>query len=1148
MKKLNIRRVLTFIFTLTFIISTVMGTLPAFSLSSDKTDLVEVKNEKYLNVNSVTYVTPGKIGVTKNVLQGITPYINDYVAPAGTIDATDKSTDKAEGPYLNLTDGSFDSEWAPGGNARPFHNSNNEWVLDGSVYNRLAFELAEEVDITDIMVAHSGTNGLTTGIYKVYVSSEKATLFESANLVAEVTNAAVLSQNVISTKSGKTLKGKYVGFIITKPGCDPSAWESSKGSYYTRIREIAVFAADTTTKTPRASVTDLSETTDLPALDSEKGELNLTAGRVGKYYSNLMGNGFDKQLEIPDWKMKILTDGDTTSTTEPNASNPVGDFRGYEYRFGTTKPSNLFYNEHASVALTYDLGITFELTKFTFINNASDVLATNHYMIYAADNEADLFKDSNFVVEVKNTEGKQRNVVTFDEGVKARYVGVRVYDPATDYSASVLAETPTNNYLRLNELAFYGKSVETGLFIATADDEWTTDTSLGKGNVLAGLKPETIKMRRPTGVDTSYDTKGRLTDGDITTDAGEWRNSSYKFTDGSKVIGNGIALGDYYLDITFNLGGTYKITGFEVFNSKSSAGGLATHKYQVYASMNSADLYAAANLIADYTNDKKAHNAFSLSTGKAAPEAKYYGIRILDPTCSKETIDYISPRIRELTLYGERIVSAADAIITDETAEFPTIYEGTNLAPNAAFENKFFNLDGKYNAVPSSGDSILTDGKFNNDYRTASALFATNSKWLGNGIAEGEIYQDLTFDLSYIANITGLVVMNHSSDNLATYKYNIYFSNTKADLFTGEPFYKMVNEGGKQRNAFDISMLNNMAPKAARFVGIRVIDPTTKKPTEIDGSHAYLRLLEIAIFGTLTTEGGDPKIPVKSDNQAKIPTDFEGENIALQAKQESWYKNPASKQYVKVSAEGESAIEHLTDGNPATEFRTSSNKFAVIDTIGTDHKWLGNGLSEGDVYQDVIVDLNYISVINAISVISSPNNGLANKKYALYFGNVKKELFNGTPLYTMENSAGDQRQTFDVKELNGNQPITARFVGIRVLDATAKKPPVDADIVNCYLRLREVSVFGSLTSEGADPPPDLDLINDDVIALPTDWGTNIALGKQPKTYVQNRSGYNVTSPKNPLHLSDGDVKSEFEEQSKLVEINAAGALAADHTY
>ena len=47
MKKLNIRRVLTFIFTLTFIISTVMGTLPAFSLSSDKTDSVVVTSGSY---------------------------------------------------------------------------------------------------------------------------------------------------------------------------------------------------------------------------------------------------------------------------------------------------------------------------------------------------------------------------------------------------------------------------------------------------------------------------------------------------------------------------------------------------------------------------------------------------------------------------------------------------------------------------------------------------------------------------------------------------------------------------------------------------------------------------------------------------------------------------------------------------------------------------------------------------------------------------------------------------------------------------------------------------------------------------------------------------------------------------------------------
>ena len=78
MKHNKLRRVLTFIFTLTFITSTVMGTLPAFSLNADKTDLVEVTNGSY-------YVTAGKAGETVNVLKGIQPYINEYVAPAGTV-------------------------------------------------------------------------------------------------------------------------------------------------------------------------------------------------------------------------------------------------------------------------------------------------------------------------------------------------------------------------------------------------------------------------------------------------------------------------------------------------------------------------------------------------------------------------------------------------------------------------------------------------------------------------------------------------------------------------------------------------------------------------------------------------------------------------------------------------------------------------------------------------------------------------------------------------------------------------------------------------------------------------------------------------------------------------------------------------------
>ena len=531
---------------------------------------------------------------------------------------------------------------------------------------------------------------------------------------------------------------------------------------------------------------------------------------------------------------------------------------------------------------------------------------------------------------------------------------------------------------------------------------------------------------------------------------------------------------------------------------------------------------------------------------------------MLDPTSSKDIaairdIANIYPRIKELTLYGEKPIQKVDAVLTDETAKLPTNYEGTNLAPQSNYESKFMDLKGEYvTAVPYTINSDLIDGNVDSEYRTPKAKFAdvnAPQKWIGNGIEEGSIYQDLIFDLKYIAHITGITVINNKDNKYATYKYDIYFANTKADLFKGEAFYKMVNEGGNQRNSFDISLLNQDAPKEARFVGIRVIDPTygnfTSTPTL--ASNAYLRLQEIAIFGTLTQEGGDPYVPVISDNNAVIPDNFSGDNVALQAKSDSMFLYPATGKYEKLAADSTGGFENLTDGDLVSELRTSGGKFGIYDKLNSDNnRWIGNGFAEGDIYHDITIDLNYIANINALSLIFNKTDGLATHKYELYFGNVKEELFSGSPFYTMTNSDAALRNIFDLAYLNGGQPVSARFVGIRVLDPTTKKP-TEIEMKNCYTRICEASIFGTLTTEGADPKPDYNVLNDDIVALP-DWGTNIALGKQPKTYHNNASGYLATSAKGNAYLSDGNVKTQFEEQSKYVELANDGTLKANHTY
>lgn len=685
-------------------------------------------------------------------------------------------------------------------------------------------------------------------------------------------------------------------------------------------------------------------------------------------------------------------------------------------------------------------------------------------------------------------------------------------------------------------------SLDGNTFTSYSDENTETDTSLGDKNILLGIIPQNVVYKTPTEeTPISANVDSKLTDGVFTE---EWSKSSALFTDGTNVIGNGIAIGDYSVEISFKLDKIYEITGFEMF---SKTGNLSICKYQIYASVNENDLFDSKNILVDFDNSatKKVHNAFKLASGKTAPKAMYYGVRILDPACSKNNRAWLYPRLRELTLYGKEPPALEDPFVCDEVAELPTKY-GSNLAPDAVFEVKFKPLNGEYkNAGGAIGN--LNDGDLGNEYAMSNNLFAdtTNNKWIGNGIAEGEIYQDIMVDLKYIANITGITVINHHNNGLATHKYSIYFSNNKGDLFTNPSFYDVVNPKGYQRNTLNISLLNKSAPKSARYLGIRIIDPTASKPTSISINYLCSKIKEIAIFGELTSEGGDPVQPVRCDDNAVIPTEFEGENIAIQSKTESKFFDPKTDNYGKAEASSGAEIINLTDGDPNTQFRTAKNKFGIEDKDNpANNKWLGNGLSEGDVYQDVTIDLNYISKINALSLVTAATNGIAIKKYAIYFGNDKGKLYEGTPFYTMENNSGAQRNIFDVKNINGNQPISARFVGIRVLDATAHKPPA-ITFNNCYLRLQEISIFGALTDEGGDIV-DPNVVYDDVIELPS-WGNNIALDKKPFTYAKNKNGYVATSAKNVMNLSDGDLTNQFEEQSIFFEVSKSGVLEADHS-
>ncbi len=1103
MKNIKMRRILTFIFTLTFIFSTVMGTLPAFASPTTKENLVTRNDTDW-----VAPASPDK----ENILLGKEPYLSVYHSDAGTVKAEEQNpTGVQSSTYNCLTDGKY----SVGGVDSEYRVSYCKFAVDDNgtvkffddgvkVYQKIAYDLGKSYDISDIMVAHSKTNNMATGLYKLYVSDNKDTLFDDSNLVANVDNTTTKAyQQVVSTKEGETLSGQYVGMYVLLP---TSRDVTSADNVYLRIQEISVYTEiDFSSLPTRGTVNTLDEEATLPTLDTANDELNISEDVVPQYFKNTDGSYVDISESANGGTLDMLTDGDLTA-----------DFQGYAYSFGATVGGAAeFYNNKSSVALTFNLGKAYNLTKLTLINHATDALATRHYMVYASSNKADLYDKSNFVAEVNNTNGKQRNIITFNSDVKAQYVGISVWDPCTDYNDSTIVADPGNAYLRLNEVAVYGKEIEMATYTATNVDTYETDTSLGETSIIAGKTAAKVHyVNTLTGKDDyrSGDTlasSSALTDGNMGGGSNEWRESSGEFwvEEGNKYINSGIEIGDIKTDVIFNLGGTHEITGFEVFNATNNEGVFATRRYQIYIGDDMDNLFTADNLVVDYTNEEplKACNRFALTQGKTARKGKVFAIRILDPTYSKAQAGNTYPRIRELTLYGKRIVTEADAVIMDNDASLPTHFSGTNIATQSSVTG-YAQLPGEpYGKCQQGETAKLTDGdpSSSSEYLTSSVLFADseNNKWIGNGLNEGDVYQDLVFDLNYISNLSGLVLINHKTVGMRTKKYEIYFADTKEELFQGTPLKVVENTNASQRNMFDLNYLNNGNDVKARFVGIRVLDATCYKPNPADLTqgapaeyvafdHLYLRLLEVAIYGTLTDQGGDPPpdYNVLEDDTLELPN--WGSNIAL---------GMTPKIYARISGEyktngSNKNLVQLTDGDVGTE---AEQQQILVDVSADGQVYDHTSYGDGAWYTDFVFDYHTEVDVDGIAIIHHSNVNFITRHYKIYVGSDIDTLFtDGNLVREVTNSSAYRRNAYNIKGSEG-QSRKGRFVAVRVLAPTDKANSgptdlrVDKDQNRISTRLMEIAIYGDDHGFVYEPPftafkttPDLSY-----------WAGNLLLGR-----------------------------------------------------
>lgn len=1074
MKNKLFRRVSTTALSIIFIVSMVLGTLPAFAAETDKTNFGFPRYIDWANIVTNSVVT--------NVVAGKTPVIFEYT---NTNTSTTQSF-VSDANIANLTDGKSNTEV---GTAGYTFTKDGDYCADGSITVKLAFCLDAETYIENIQVVSSQlSKELRVAKYSVYVGDNQSDLFNAANLLANIDNTSekTISQH-IGTRYNRDLKGQYVGFIFTDPTvskADGTAYTNNKDNVYLRLSEIAIFGRRNLTARGTFEADNVEA---LKTPDTANNEVNIVAGKTFSFKSTTDFSVYANKAINGD-VMKMVTDGDLeTGETPPHAELGPDRFyvesNGKKYNVADLKGN----------ALIFDLAGKFKLNSLYMIGASGKEERISHYAVFASNNPNKLFTDANFVAEYRNGDVQQRSILTFQDNVTAKYVGVLFLNPWTQDAG--ITTNQGQVYARLKEIAIYGVEVpDTGPFTNSANDADTTatsNTSLGDKNAITGITAS-VTYYKDSGT-TSTVTRGngpaKLNDGDFTNN---WRVNTAYFAEydaasgTSKYIGSGIESGEYYLDIVYKLKTTYDVTGFEIFNNTEKA--FRTNKYQVYLAASEEKLFDKNSIIADFTNTNgDFRNEFKKSEANESYQGKYFGIRILDPTFDKGTTalahdadgkNNIFPRISEITLYGTQLAFSGAEEVHDDIVEIPE-FEDEYIADSATITTDFYSNVAKIPDIGVSSNPKLSDNNIydNNgkpeEARWAPSKFAYedggNKYYIGKGITEGDVYFDFIYDFASIFEISAIALIHCDDPNLRTYKYNIYIGNDRSTLFD-TPYKKFTNTGNNQRNVFNVKTKNGGIPINARYVAIRIYDATYSKSEGYASSptNVYPRLYEIAIFGKMLSVSGNPNILI--DNKSEFP---------------SWGTNLASKSDISsyASINGEYSVSPynkayaINDGKlDSTDAEFNSTKFANYDNASVQDYTSKNTGIKGNVYLDIVIDLHSEAYIEGLALYNSKVDKLQTGDFEIYASNSQSELFEGEPIVKQINDSGYSRLAYDFAGLSADASYTsitddvyATYIGIRILNPVQEvnKPGTVTEVTasqnNIYARLREIAVFGQYT-------------------------------------------------------------------------------------
>ncbi len=519
---------------------------------------------------------------------------------------------------------------------------------------------------------------------------------------------------------------------------------------------------------------------------------------------------------------------------------------------------------------------------FAGCNESNNTLYTEEYAIFASDEFATLYNDSNKIYHYENTAKTGAQYFSFSEEIEAKYFGIRIYKGVTqDLSAK---DRPYSG-ARIRELAIFGtcenvndkdpdsfvnatvciNSLKSSSNLSSYIKANTTENPPKNGTFLVlGNDGEGIK----TGATHNYATDNDIIDGNVAT------HSDINVRNADGFILNMRQNGDVkeyidevYYDIVLSLAGSSEVE--KIFLAHHAEEGLRTYEYEIYISETYESLFNSANKKFAYVNEKKSqYQTFVLDE---AQTASFVGVRILKalPLDTSYGVETAYPRIAEIAVFGKYdapipefdpdiIDSAVNNLSKSQLAtEYNLAADITNTTEKANIFPGYMNIIGYDNSTEGKAGAV-------HNYRTENDILDLNADSHSDIGAENAVGQtivfmeevggvkkfksgvhiDINLALRESAKIEKFFISHHSSESLRTYEYEVYMSDSFETLYNASnKVIYYINESKARYQTFVLE-----EPVKASFVGVRILKAVPSDATNAV-SLLYPRIGEIAVFG-----------------------------------------------------------------------------------------------------------------------------------------------------------------------------------------------------------------------------------------------------------------------------------------------------------